>query len=290
MNSEIKSSVGAYESGSVNQADDVRLVQSVLKNLAAKLGNPGIDPKLIDGKIARTASQSNTVTAITNFQRQYAGMANPDRRIDVGGNTWNTMMSLSNGGAPGGDPGTGPGKKKPAKGLITMSVRHSNRIPHHTAGVTPNFTGQFESRFTLSGGVTGNFTGSIYPDSMNTHGRIKDGSYPLHIGFHHGGGAPRQGADKLKVGYTGIRPGLLVNMRERVPIISANANLSTSNGINVHNGNSSGNRGSDGCLTMSSADWKKFITLFINGFPNIDDSHEKYTNTGKRIGQLIVQA
>ncbi|MFK7768058.1 MAG: hypothetical protein AB8B55_12615 [Mariniblastus sp.] len=294
MISGIKSSVGAYESGSINLSDDVRVVQTILTKLASSLGNSKINPKGVDGKIARTASQSNTVSAIANFQRQYAGMVNPDRRIDVGGNTWNTMISLANGGSPGGgnggSPGSGPGNKKPVSGEITMLVRHFDRIPQHSAGVTPNYNGQFESQFRLSGAINGRFTGSIYPDNMNTHGRIKDGTYPLHIGFHHGGGAPRQGADKLKVGYSGVRPGLLVNMRERVPIISANSGLHTSGGINVHNGNSSNNRGSNGCLTMSSQDWVKFISLFLNGFPNIEDWHARYTNTGKRIGQLVVRA
>lgn len=295
MASEISASVGAYEAGSVNSASDITTVQSTLTKLASKLGDSGIDPKGIDGKIARTASQSNTVSAITNFQRKYAGMSYPDQRIDVGGNTWRTMLSLldgGSGGGPGGDPGGAPRKspgRKPASGSITLAVQHFGRIPQNTSGVTPNYMGQFESRFVLSGGLTGTFSGSIYPDNMQTHGRIKDGTYPLHIGFHHGGGAPKQGADKLKVGYSGVRPGLLVNMRERVPIDSANAGLRTSGGINVHNGNSGGNRGSNGCLTMSSTDWKKFITLFLDGYPDIDDWHAMYTNTGKKVGQLIVR-
>ncbi len=49
-------------------------------------------------------------------------------------------------------------------------------------------------------------------------------------------------------------------------------------------------RGSDGCLTLQPQDWSDFIQLFLDGFPDIDDWHELYTNTGKKIGSLVIQS
>lgn len=290
MISGLKASVGSYEIGSINLSDDIRLVQSILTRLSSSMSNPSINPNGIDGKIARVASQSGTVTAISNFQSQVVRMSRPDSRIDVGGMTWKTLLANDNGGSPGEDTGGQPGSG-PMKGMVTLTVRHFGRVPTGTTGTSSNCNSRLESKFTLSGGgASGTFNGSIYPDDMNRFGRIKDGIYPLHIGFHHGGGANKQTQKDLKVKYSGVRPGLLVNMRNTVPVISNNAGKVTSGGINVHNGNSAGPRGSEGCLTIQRSEWSKFINKFISGFPNIDSWHEQYKNTGKKIGRLIVKS
>jgi len=283
----ISASVGSYESGAVNKGPDVTTVQKMLTEIAKKTSNPLFDPKGIDGKIARVGSMSATVKAITQFQTKRVGMARADQRIDVGGKTWRTMTSLT-GAVPA--PATPP---IPPGGIITLTVQHGNKMPTNTkraGGETATHNDLYESIFTLSGGgVSGTFRGSIWPDDMTVKGRVVDGTYPLHIGFHKGGSAARQGAEKLVMERQGIRPGLLVNMRKPVTVQSDNPSKKTSVGINVHNG--FGNRRwSDGCLTLRPMDWPRFIQIFLDGFPDINDWHAMYANTGKKIGQLIIKA
>jgi len=43
-------------------------VQRLLQTAAQKLNDPSLDPKGIDGKIARVAANSNTVAAIRRFK------------------------------------------------------------------------------------------------------------------------------------------------------------------------------------------------------------------------------
>ncbi len=279
----ISASVGSYESGAVNNLSDVKTVQELLTAVARKLG-PAFDPKGIDGKINRVGSLSNTVTAITNFQRQQVGMGMPDQRIDVNGNTWRKLVAVA-----------GPTAPTPIApihiGLITLTVTHGGLIPTATRFTVPTpatATGMYESNFSLSGGLIGTFRGSIYPDDMTIKGRVVDGTYPLHIGFHKGGGQAKQTASNLVVKTEGIRAGLLVNARNSVSVKSDNASKITSSGINVHNGFNS-SRGSDGCLTLHPEDWSRFITLFLNAFTNIDDWHTLGINTGKQIGSLVIR-
>jgi hypothetical protein len=141
---------------------------------------------------------------------------------------------------------------------------------------------------TVSGYATGVFQGSIYPDDMAVKGRLKDGTYPLHIGFHKGGSASKQKNSDLVVRTKSIRAGLLVNARNGVSVISDNPNKTTSYGVNVHNGFNS-QRYSDGCPTIKPSDWTKFIQIFLDAHPNIDDWHTLGNNTGKKIGKLVVK-
>ena len=124
------------------------------------------------------------------------------------------------------------------KGLITLTATHGGKIPSNTKfKKTPAATvGLYESTFTLSGGLSGTFRGSIYPDDMTVKGRVEDGTYPLHIGFHKGGKKPPEPASALVVKTQDIRAGLLVNCRNPVRIITDHPNNPTSEGINVHNG------------------------------------------------------
>lgn len=283
MTVKILASVGSYESGAVNNYADVRTVQELLTAAARKLGS-AYDPKGVDGKINRVGSLSGTVTAIANFQRQQVGMSRPDQRIDVNGGTWNKLVAVA-----------GPAVVAPPPpanvGLITLTVTHGGLIPTGTkfkVATSATASGLYESTFTLSGGLTGTFSGSIYPDDMTVKGRVIDGTYPLHIGFHKGGGAAKQTSANLVVKTEGIRAGLLVNARNSVSVKSDNPSKTTSVGINVHNGFNN-SRGSDGCLTLKPSDWSSFIQLFLNAFPNIDDWHTLGNNTGKKIGSLVIK-
>jgi hypothetical protein len=223
------------------------------------------------------------VAAIVVFQKQLVGMSKPDQRIDSNGRTWKKLVAVAGGAlAP---------ILAPAPQLITLTATHGGKIPTGTkfkAATPATADGLYESTFTLSGGLTGTFRGSIYPDDMTVKGRVVDGEYPLHIGFHKGGTAAKQTATDLVVKTQGIRAGLLVNARKAVPVQSDEPTKETSVGINVHNGFSS-SRGSDGCLTLHPSDWTKFIQSVLDTFPTIDDWHAVGTNTGKKIGTLIIQ-
>jgi hypothetical protein len=278
----ISASVGSYESGAKNLPPDVRTVQQLLTQAAKKLNVPAFDPKGVDGKIGRPGSRSNTVAAIVNFQREQVRMQRPDERIDVNGQTWQKLVAVA-----------GPIASPPVivPGMITLTASHGAKIPKATkfATATQATAGVYESTFTLSGGLSGTFRGSVWPDDMTVKGRVIDGTYPLHIGFHKGGGAQKQDAADLVVKTSGIRAGLLVNARKPVAVTSDNPAKSTSDGINVHNGYSASDRGSDGCLTLDPNDWSKFIQLFLDAFPNIEDWHTLGNNTGKKIGTLVIK-
>ena len=286
----ISASVGSYESGAANDADDVRTVQKLLREVAREQRMPALDPGTPDGKIARTASRSGTVAAITNFQRDQVGLNRPDQRIDVDGRTWRKLVALADTATR---PATPVAPPAPAAAVrpITLTVEHGGKIPTGTkfkVKTSATVTGPYESTFTLSGGLAGTFTGSIYPNDMTVKGHLVDGAYPLHLGFHKGGGKARQGASKLVVAYTGIRPALLVNARRGVKVKSDDPKKTESHGVNVHNGQRSG-RSSDGCPNIPRDEWDRFIRLFLDAFPDIKDWHALYSNTGKKIGELVVK-
>lgn len=281
---QISASVGSYESGARNQTQDVNTVQTLLTQAARNLTNPAFNPGGVDGKIARVGALSGTVKAITQFQRLRVGMARPDQRIDVGGGTWHALVAAAGPMMPAAPPRL--------VSAITLTVQHGGKFPTQTVrkgNLKATYDGMYESTFILSGGMTGTFRGSIWPDDMTVRGHLKDATYPLHIGFHKGGSAARQGASDLVARTEGIRVGLLVNARNSVNVQSDNAGKTTAQGINVHNGFNS-KRFSDGCLTLQPTDWLRFIQLFLDAFPSIDDWHTVGNNTGKQVGQLVIKA
>src|SRR6266576_3551204 len=64
----ITASVGRWEKGAPNIPADVETVQRLLQTAAQGLQAPQLDPKGVDGKIARPPAKSNTVAAIEAFQ------------------------------------------------------------------------------------------------------------------------------------------------------------------------------------------------------------------------------
>jgi len=281
----ISGSVGSYQSGAKNNKADITTVQELLTAAAKKLRKPVLDPGGIDGRISRVAANSGTVKAITQFQRLQVGMARPDQRIDVDGKSWKKLVQVA---------GSLPPKKAPTlTGLVTLTVSHGGLVPSGTTRKSgepvDTYDGAYESSFVLSGGLTGQFRGSIWPNNMTKKGHLVDGSYPIHIGFHKGGGKAKQKADNLVVKTSGIRAALLVNARNGVNVNSDTSSKTTSYGVNVHNGLGSAKRSSDGCPNMPPADWNRFIQLFLDAYPNISDWHTVGTNTGKKVGTLIVQ-
>jgi len=285
MAARISGSVGSYESGAKNKQVDITTVQELLTAAAIKLRKSQFDPGGIDGKIARVAARSQTVQAITKFQREQVGLSRPDQRIDVAGKTWKKLVQVVGGAVP-----------KPTTPIsqVTLTVSHGGLVPTGTTRAsgqpTGTYHGPYESSFVLSGGLTGSFRGSIWPNDMTQRGHLIDGSYPLHIGFHKGGKAAKQNASNLVVKTSGIRAALLVNMRKSVAVSSDKASKKTASGVNIHNGLTSKKRSSDGCPNILPSDWSRFIRLFLDAYPNINDWHAEYTNTGKKVGTLVVRS
>jgi hypothetical protein len=75
-------SVGRWEKGARNLQADVETVQRLLEAAAQRLQAPELDPKGVDGKIARQSAKSNTVAAIEAFQSRsnisITGLIEPD--------------------------------------------------------------------------------------------------------------------------------------------------------------------------------------------------------------------
>src|SRR5437763_10772059 len=93
----ITDSVGRWEKGARNLQADVETVQRLLETAAQKLQAPDLDPKGVDGKIARQSAQSNTVAAIEAFQKR--SNVSIDGLIEPGGQTWQALLQ-STGGTP----------------------------------------------------------------------------------------------------------------------------------------------------------------------------------------------
>jgi hypothetical protein len=66
--SKITASVGRWEKGAANQEADVKTVQRLLTTAAKALHQAALDPKGVDGKIARPPKNSGTVAAIEAFE------------------------------------------------------------------------------------------------------------------------------------------------------------------------------------------------------------------------------
>jgi hypothetical protein len=78
----LSGAVGRWEKGARNLQADVETVQRLLETAAQRLQAPELDPKGVDGKIARLPGKSNTIAAIEAFQRRSSipitGLIEPD--------------------------------------------------------------------------------------------------------------------------------------------------------------------------------------------------------------------
>ena len=91
----ITGSVGRWEKGARNLQADVETVQRLLEAAAQRLQATELDPKGVDGKIARQSAKSNTVAAIEAFQ----GRSNIsiDGLIEPGSQTWQSLLQATGG-------------------------------------------------------------------------------------------------------------------------------------------------------------------------------------------------
>ena len=90
MSAQLSGSVGSWERGASNVAADVETVQRLLTAAADKLQAPAVDPKGVDGKIARPPATSNTVSAIEAFQNRFTSSV--DGCVQPGGQTWLALL------------------------------------------------------------------------------------------------------------------------------------------------------------------------------------------------------
>jgi hypothetical protein len=89
----ISGSVGRWEKGARNVQADVETVQRLLQTAAQRLQAPQLDPKGVDGKIARLSAKSNTVAAIEAFQRR--SNISIDGLIEPGSQTWQALLQAA---------------------------------------------------------------------------------------------------------------------------------------------------------------------------------------------------
>jgi hypothetical protein len=89
----INGSVGRWEKGASNVEADVKTVQRLLETAAQKLQAPDLDPKGVDGKIARQSAKSNTVAAIEAFQKR--SNISIDGLIEPDGQTWQALLQAA---------------------------------------------------------------------------------------------------------------------------------------------------------------------------------------------------
>jgi L,D-transpeptidase catalytic domain len=94
----ITGSVGRWEKGANNLQADVETVQRLLEVAAQKLQAPDLDPKGVDGKIARDSAKSNTVAAIEAFQKR--SNVSTDGLVDPGSPTWQALLQAAGGTQP----------------------------------------------------------------------------------------------------------------------------------------------------------------------------------------------
>ena len=95
----ISGSVGRWEKNASNLPADVKTVQRLLETAAQKLQAPELDPKGVDGLIARPPRNSNTVNAIEAFQSR--SNLSVDGLIEPSGQTWQALLQA---GSPPADP------------------------------------------------------------------------------------------------------------------------------------------------------------------------------------------
>jgi peptidoglycan hydrolase-like protein with peptidoglycan-binding domain len=89
----ITGSVGRWEKNAGNLPTDVETVQRLLEAAAQRLQASELDPKGVDGKIARLPKKSNTVAAIEAFQSRFnisiGGL------IEPGSQTWQALLQAA---------------------------------------------------------------------------------------------------------------------------------------------------------------------------------------------------
>ena len=263
---------GSVGRGGSNRSQDVRTVQSLLNNHRQS----PLVKLVVDGLVG-----PNTIGAIEEFQRSKVNMSYPDGRVDPGGKTLSALNSNPGSPAP-----------SPSVGLIQIKFSHGNKQPTGVTGLPgasdKTTATRYESSVSITGGLTGSYRGSIYPDNMNVKGHLVDSTQDIYLGFHKPG-TPKQ--SDLEVRTNGFRAVLVVNANNPVSVKSNLASKTTAEYIHIHNGYNSWVEGtpmSEGCLILHPSDWANFIKSFLDKFPFIDDWKCNGDRLGKKIGTVTV--
>ena len=90
MSPQISGSVGRWEKRARNLQGDVKIVQDLLRQAAKTFEAPEIDPKAVDGKIAKPPAISDTVMAIEAFQSRFTGAV--DGIVTPKSQTWTALV------------------------------------------------------------------------------------------------------------------------------------------------------------------------------------------------------
>jgi hypothetical protein len=89
----LSGSVGRWEKGADNLQADVKTVQRLLETAAQSLQAPELDPKGVDGRIARQSAKSTTIAAIEAFQKRSNILI--DGLIEPGSPAWQALMQAA---------------------------------------------------------------------------------------------------------------------------------------------------------------------------------------------------
>jgi murein DD-endopeptidase MepM/ murein hydrolase activator NlpD len=90
VSSKLSGSVGRWERRARNRRPDVKVVQGLLELATQVLQAPELDPKGVDGKIARPPATSATVSAIEAFQSRFTSSV--DGLIQPDSQTWHALL------------------------------------------------------------------------------------------------------------------------------------------------------------------------------------------------------
>ena len=136
----IAGSVGRWEKHALNRRADVETVQTLLTAAASRLANPALDPRGVDGAIAKPPVTSNTIKAIEAFQSRF--MAAPDGLVAVNGRTFRELVAaaaLAAAAGPGLPAGVFPFRAVPSRSWTSAprafgANRHGQAGPRAPAG------------------------------------------------------------------------------------------------------------------------------------------------------------
>jgi len=167
-----------------------------------------------------------------------------------------------------------------------------NPVPNDPT--TPENDALYESRVKVdrinSAGLASLHTlqGSVMPDDLDVKGRVVNGWYRLKLGFHKRNGVPTAADLVVKTGSADLRPALIVNEDQDVPVQSNDPEKIHSNAIHIHNGFNT-ERGSDGCQTIRPSEWATFIGHYLGIYSSLVDWHQNGSYRGRDIGVLIIE-
>ena len=181
-----------------------------------------------------------------------------------------------------------------AADIVHINISTGGKLPTGVTGLPGaedhHATGRYESTMNVSGAVAGRFRLSIFPDDMTVKGRIQDGTYPIFLGFHD---PKKPQVSDLVVRTNGFRAVIVFNANMPVPVLSNNPEKTSATEIHIHNGWWGWKTGlpmSEGCLLVHPDDWSPFITLFLKGFPKLEQWSMNSGWVGQAIGFAVVSS